>query len=221
MWYFSNQNRADEIRKLRTSLRPYENGRIPFRVKSLARVGMLVQMRTVEGGQPVRIVGKVRGHPVQDHADAVVVQVVDEVHQILGGAVPRGGREISGRLITPRAVKRVLGDGHEFDVRKTQILQIVRHGMREFAVVHESAVLAAPRAQMRLIDRHGRIESVARAASRHPRAVAPFVIQFPGARCRGGREFAEEADWIGLVQPTGPIAGYDAILIGLPVLHPF
>ncbi len=86
---------------------------------------MLVQMRAVEIDQPVRIGGKVRRHPVENHANAVPVQMVDEVHEILRGSVARGRREIPGRLVTPGAVKRVLGDGHELHVRETQSVQIV------------------------------------------------------------------------------------------------
>jgi hypothetical protein len=39
-------------------------------MKALARIGMLVQMGAVEIGQAMRIGRKVRGYPVEDHADA-------------------------------------------------------------------------------------------------------------------------------------------------------
>ena len=40
-------------------------------VQALARIGVLVEMRAVEQGEPVRVVGEVAGHPVEDDADAV------------------------------------------------------------------------------------------------------------------------------------------------------
>ena len=60
-----------------------ENGRIPFRMKALPRIRVLVQMRAVEIRQPMLIRGKVRRHPVEYHADALLMQVIDEVHQVL------------------------------------------------------------------------------------------------------------------------------------------
>jgi hypothetical protein len=38
-----------------------ENGAFPVGVKTLARIGVIVEVRTVEIGQPVRIVGKCEG----------------------------------------------------------------------------------------------------------------------------------------------------------------
>ena len=45
--------------------------RVPIPVQALARVLMLVERRPVEARKPVRIGGKMPGHPVEDHADAV------------------------------------------------------------------------------------------------------------------------------------------------------
>ena len=62
--------------------------------------------------------GKVRGHKVEDHADAVAMQAVDEEHQILWRAVARGRRKEAGDPITPRSVKRVLHHRQQLDVGK-------------------------------------------------------------------------------------------------------
>ena len=85
---------------------------------------MLVQMRAVEIAQAMLVGGEVRRHPVEDHADAVLVQLVDEVHEVLRRAVAAGRGEISGRLIAPRAVERMLHHRHEFDVREAHLLHI-------------------------------------------------------------------------------------------------
>ena len=53
-------------------------------MKALARVGVLVEVRAVEKGQAVLVGREVRRHPIENHADAVLVQVVDEVHQSCG-----------------------------------------------------------------------------------------------------------------------------------------
>ena len=48
-------------------------------------------MRAVEHDRAVLVVGKVRRHPVEDHADAVLVQQVDEIHEVLRRAVAAVG----------------------------------------------------------------------------------------------------------------------------------
>src|SRR5579862_5921834 len=80
-----------------------EDVRLPVGMESLARVGVLVEMRAVEVGEAVGVGREVRRDPVENHADAVLVKVVDEVHEILRRAVARGGSEVAGGLISPGA----------------------------------------------------------------------------------------------------------------------
>ena len=56
-------------------------------MKALARVGMLEQMGSVEVGEAVLVSREVGGHPVEDHTDAALVQVIHQIHEILGRAV--------------------------------------------------------------------------------------------------------------------------------------
>ena len=103
-----------------------EDVRFPLGMEALARVGVLVEMRAVEVGEPVRVVGEVRGHPVQDHADAVLVQVVDQVHEVLRRAVAAGGSEVAGHLVSPGAVEGMLHHRHEFHVREAHAVGSTR-----------------------------------------------------------------------------------------------
>ena len=48
---------------------------------------VLVERRPVEAPQREVVLGKVRRHPVQDHADALLMQHVHEEAEIIGGAV--------------------------------------------------------------------------------------------------------------------------------------
>ena len=71
MWYCSSQKRAllqEEVAHLGAPV--VEDRAAPLGVEALARVGVLVQVRAVEARQPVLVVREVRGHPVEDHADA-------------------------------------------------------------------------------------------------------------------------------------------------------
>ena len=76
MWYLSSQNRAlreQEAAHLVAAV--VEDVAAPVGVEALPRVGVLVQVRAVEVGQAVLVGREVRRHPVEDHADAVLVQV--------------------------------------------------------------------------------------------------------------------------------------------------
>ncbi len=104
MWYSSSQNMAllmQEAAHLVAAV--VEDEPIPVGMKALARIGVLVEVRAVEVGEAVLVGGEVRGHPVENDADAVLVQVVDQVHEVLRRAVAAGGREVAGGLVAPGA----------------------------------------------------------------------------------------------------------------------
>jgi hypothetical protein len=63
----------------------------PLRVLAAARVRVLVQRCPVEAGERPVVLGKVCGHPVQQHADTRLVHPVDEQAQPVGVAVAGGG----------------------------------------------------------------------------------------------------------------------------------
>ena len=71
---------------------------------ALARVGVLVQRRAVEAGQAVRIAREVRRHPVEQDADAGLVQDVDERLEVVGRAEATGRRVVADGLIAPGRV---------------------------------------------------------------------------------------------------------------------
>ena len=101
---------------------------------ALARVGVLVQMRAVEARQPVLVGGEVRGDPVEHHADAALMQVIDEVHEILRRAVAGARREIARDLVAPRAVERVLHHRQQLDVGEAHVGHVVGELMRHLTV---------------------------------------------------------------------------------------
>ena len=141
----------------------------------------------------------------------MLVQHVDEIHEILRRAVARGRREVAGRLVAPRAVERMLGDRHQLDVREALLAARSRRAARRFRDnVGSRLPLAAPRAEMHLVDRDRRVERVAGAARRHPRVVAPIVVERPRARGRRRRRLGEQCERVGLVQFARPSRRDDA-----------
>src|SRR5204863_136512 len=81
--------------------------------------------RAVEVREPVLVGREVRGDPVEDHADAAAVQVLDEVHEVLWRAVAGTRGEVAGDLVAPGAVEGVLHDRQQLDVREAELARVV------------------------------------------------------------------------------------------------
>ena len=56
------------------------------------------------------------GYEIQKHAYARGVAFVDELLELVGRAVAARGCEKAGVLVPPGAVRRVLAQGHEFNI---------------------------------------------------------------------------------------------------------
>jgi hypothetical protein len=122
----------------------------------LLRIGMLVKRGTVEAAEPVWIVGEMPRHPVEDHGDAGAVAGVHQRSEIGGRAEAAGRREQAGRLVSPRAVERVLGDREEFHVREAKVAQVGGQLLGKLTIGEPAAILRVPPpgAEMHLVDRH-------------------------------------------------------------------
>ena len=99
-----------EILHLRLAV--VENLRPPIRMLALSRICIFKCRRSVKVRQPMRILWKMRRYPVQDHTDAIPVQIIDHIGKILRCPVTGSRRIISGYLIPPGSVKRVLRNPH-------------------------------------------------------------------------------------------------------------
>ena len=98
-----------------------EDQRAPVGVLALARVLVLVERRAVEAAQAVVVLREVRRHPVEDHADAGLVQGVDEELEVVRGAEAAGRREVARHLVAPGGVEGVLGDRQQLDVGEAEV----------------------------------------------------------------------------------------------------
>ena len=104
-------------------------GRNRFVMLAEPGVLVLVEVRAVEEAEAVHVLGEVRGHPVEEHAVPVSVQVVDQVGEVVGRAEPRGRREVADGLIAPAPVERMLADRHQLDVGEPQAVQVLHELM--------------------------------------------------------------------------------------------
>ncbi len=94
-------------------------------------VGVLVAGLAVKLIKTKAVLGEVGGHPVQDHPNAGLMQLVHQIHEVVGGAETAGGGKVAGTLIAPGHIQRVLGDGHQLHMGEAHLFhighQILRH----------------------------------------------------------------------------------------------
>ena len=101
-----------------------EHPAAPLGVTTEARIRVFEQRLTVEVDQPERILGKVRRHPIEDHADTRLMELVDEGCEIVRGAKTRGRSEEPGHVVAPRAAEGVFHHRHELDVGEAQFAAV-------------------------------------------------------------------------------------------------
>ncbi len=170
-------------------------------MRTAARVLVLVQRGSVEPRERPVVAREVRGHPVEDHADLLPVQLVDERAEVVRIAEARGRREVAGDLVAPRAAVRMLHHRQQLDVREAQVLHVGAELRRELAVVERLVVeRAAPGTEMHLVDRERADVRLRAAPTLDPLVVAPLVPRAEDARRVPGRLLGRGRVRIGLEQ---------------------
>src|SRR5690606_32463884 len=107
--YPSKRAREEEIANLMAAV--IKNKGAPILMKALFGVVVLVKAGSVKFGQTEGICGEVAGHPVHNHTDVCLVELIHEVHEIFRFTVAMGGSEKARDLIAPRACKGVFRQG--------------------------------------------------------------------------------------------------------------
>ena len=180
-----------------------------------AGIGMLIAGGAVKAAQAGLVLGEMSRHPVDDHADAGLMESVDELHQLMGLAIAGGSGVVAGHLIAPGHIQRMLHHGQELHVGVIHVQDIGDQLIGDLQVGHEGAILAAlPGAQVKLIDVHGRAEHIARLALFHPLAVVPLVLGQVAELGTGvGAHLHRKSIGVGLVVPDAVHIAH-AILVG-------
>ena len=107
-------------------------------MEAFLRVSMLVEMGAIKEAQPVLISGEMRGHPVQNHANSLLVQIVNKIHEVLRRAIAAGGSEVSCGLVSPGAIEGMLHDGQKLHMGKSHLLDIFSELRCQFTVGEET-----------------------------------------------------------------------------------
>ena len=155
----------------------------PVRVLAAPRVAVLVERLAVEPGQRPLVLREVRGHPVEDHADAGLVQAVDEVPEVVGRPEARRRRVVGADLVAPGAAERVLGHRQELDVGEAEVADVAGQ------LVGEIPVATGPAATTRGGPRRRSSDCCARRSPRGERSQSssPQVVGGLGDDARGRR----------------------------------
>ncbi len=128
----------------------------PAPVLHLPGIGVLVAVAAVKFAQAVFILGEVGGNPVHNDPDARLVEGINKVHKVLGGAIPGGRGKVPRHLVAPGAVVGVFGHRHQLHMGVAHLRHIGHQLLRQLPVVVGGAVrVGAPGAQMHLVDVHG------------------------------------------------------------------
>ena len=181
-----------------------EDLRAPVAVFAQPRVGVFVQRGAVEFREAMRVLRKVRRHPVEDHADAGLVALVDEGHELLRRAVARGRRVVTHHLVAPRAVEWMFGHAHELDVRVAHVDDVGNEPLGRVRPREERRLAipgVLPAREVHFVDVDRRAPPVPVRAIAQPVGVVPFVAIERSDDGRGLRALLhEEAERIGLEQ---------------------
>ena len=84
----------------------------PVRMFSLSRICMLIYCSSVKIHQTMGIFREMCRYPVKNNADLILVEIIDHIFEILRCSVSGSRCIISGYLISPGTIKRMLGDSH-------------------------------------------------------------------------------------------------------------
>ena len=166
-----------EIFHLRTSVIVDQGS--PMRMHTLSGIQMLVQTCAVKIRKTEGIFGEVSRHPVQDHADPLLVHVVHKVHKVLTASIAAGGGIITGYLISPGFVQRMFHNRHQFHMGVSHFFYIIsQKGSDLSVIIKEPAFLFrfSPGAQVHLIYSQRLLLVMELFSGLHPFSVIPLIL---------------------------------------------
>ena len=97
----------------------------PVRMGTLPRILVFIYAGAVKAGQSMGIPRKMRRYPIQDHADPLLMHIVHEIHEIIRSSVAAGRRIISGHLISPGLIERMLHDRHQLHMGISHLFYVL------------------------------------------------------------------------------------------------
>ena len=164
----------------------------PVGMLALSGIRILIQRLAVEVRQTMGVLGKMGRNPIQDDTNLLLMQVIDQIHEILRAAMAGGGRIVAGHLVTPGTVEGMLRDAHQLHMGITHLMDIIRQRVCQLPIVIIPVLIGTmgmllPGARMHFIDGHGLFLRILLFPLLHPVLVRPTEIRDIGYFGRGSR----------------------------------
>src|SRR5262249_20014270 len=148
-----------------------ENECVPIWLLPLSWIGVFVKMSAIEVAQASLIFRKVRRNPIENNPNSVLMEIVHQEHEIRGRSKTTSRRKVADRLVAPRAIKRVLGNGEEFNMCEARVVYVVGQLSSHLPVGEPAVCLfgySLPGTEVRLVYGNRRVQRVVLRPIRHP-----------------------------------------------------
>ena len=185
---------------------------------TLSWIGVRVQVGAIKKIQPRAVFGEMGRHPIKQHANIVLMALVDEIHQVCRGAKTTGRTIKAQYLISPRSIQRMLGYRHQLNVGKAHFHNIGNQLVGQLAIgqVTRSPLFIgffAPGTEMYFVDRNRLIKELMLGAVAHPIIITPLVtIKVNHHRSCFGALLHRETVGIGFIKAIA-VFGHKTIFI--------
>ena len=191
------------------------DGRVPVWMKPLARVRVLVKRGAIKICQAKRVRREMRRNPINDNSNARRMGRIHKTCKSLRVAKARGRCIEAGRLIAPRRVIGVFGDGQQLDMGEPQVTHIVHKIACQFIIAQKpGAIFFAPGSQMHFVNGHGRTPRIARGARLEIVAIRPLEMFYArNHRCRMRPQLRRKSIRVSLEGQADAISAYDLKLV--------
>src|SRR5258708_10226347 len=145
-------------------------------------------MSSVKLGQTVGVLGKMSRHPIKDHTNVALVAPVHEITKMTCVAVTASGRVVTGNLVAPRTVERMLSHGHQFDMGKATVFDIGNQSIAKLSITEIPIIFfrhPRPRAEVHFVDADWLFLPLLRITIFDPGGIVPGkAIEIEYERCR-------------------------------------
>ena len=160
----------------------------PMGMGTFSGILMLINAGPVKTRQSMGVSWKMGGNPIQNHSDSLTVHIIHKIHEIVRRAVTAGRGVISGHLITPGGVQRMLHHRKQLHMGIAHLFHILCQKRGYFAVIVKFRSgniisllvllegMAHPGAQMNLVNQHGLFLGMRCGPLLHPFLVLPLIV---------------------------------------------
>ena len=179
-----------------------ENQRAPLGMFAQSRILMFITRGSVKATQCPIVLGKMRGHPIQQHTNPCGMHRIDKESKIVWRTMARCWCVVATDLISPRSAKRMFQHRQQLNMRETKFLDMLGQTRRDFAIRQCPIVFfrnTRPRGQMHLVHQHRFARRITLGTTGQPITVVPLVCASGNDhRCVTRRQFHLERHRIGL-----------------------